>query len=170
VAKWRGTTIHRVIEQLCKTADYPATQQAIDSIQQQLKTDALFHKPAFSEYLDDCIEEAVSTFNHADFSAIFKPASDTQTYNEMPLLFQQNDQGVYGIIDRVLKSANEITIIDYKSHQLNENENAQDVASQFASQLDYYRSGVGKLWPGLKIKTGILFTNWKEIVWLEEKF
>jgi len=169
VAKWRGTTIHRIIEQLCETADYPATQQLIEHIQQQIKTEVLFSKPAYAKYLDDCTEEAVSTFNHADFAAIFKPASNTQTYNEMPLLFQQNGQGVYGIIDRVLKSTNEITIIDYKSHQLNENESAQDVASQFSTQLNYYRSGISKLWPGPTIKTGILFTHHKKIIWLENK-
>jgi len=170
LAKWRGTTIHRIIELLCETSDYPATKQSIERIQQQIKTELLFSKPAYAEHLDACVKEAVATFNHAEFAAIFKPAADAQTYNEMPLLFQQGKQGVYGIIDRVIKSANDITIIDYKSHQLNENESAQDVASQFASQLDYYRSGVGKLWPGLAIKTGVLFTSRKEVVWLEEKF
>jgi len=87
----------------------------------------------------------------------------------MPLLFQQEKQGVYGIIDRVIKSANDITIIDYKSHQLNKNEDAQNVAAQFAGQLDYYRSGINKLWPGFAVKTGVLFTHHKEIVWLESK-
>ncbi len=170
VAKWRGTTIHRIIELLCKTADYPATQQDTKRIQQQIKTAVLFNEPAYAEYLDDCVEEAVATFNHADFASIFKPASDAQTYNEMPLLFRQEKQGVYGIIDRVIKSANDITIIDYKSHQLNENESAQEVASQFSAQLDYYRNGISKLWPGVAVKTGVLFTHHKEIIWLEEKF
>ncbi len=168
VAKWRGTTIHYIIEQLCETADYPATQQDIERIQQQVKTAVLFSKPAYADYLDDCVEEAVTTFNHAALADIFNPAGNVQTYNEMPLLFQQRKQGVYGIIDRVIKSANEITIIDYKSHQLNESESAQDVAARFSSQLNYYRNGVSKLWPGMVIKTGVLFTHQKEIVWLEK--
>jgi len=58
LAKWRGTTIHRIIEQLCETADYPATQQDIDRIQQQIKTDVLFSMPAYADYLDDCMNEA----------------------------------------------------------------------------------------------------------------
>jgi len=170
VVKWRGTIIHRVIEQLCKTAIYPATEQNINNIQQQMKAEVLLNKPAFIEYLDECVQEAAATFNHADLKTIFKPASGSRTYNEMPLMYRQKQRGVYGIIDRVIKSENDITIVDYKSHQLDENETTQEVALQFSTQLDYYRNGIEKLWPGHTVKTGVLFTRYKEIVWLEKKF
>jgi len=145
VAKWRGTIIHRVIEQLCKTAAYPATQQIINRVQQQIKKDLLLNNSTFIEYLNECVQEAVATFNHANLKTIFKPASGSRTYNEMPLMYKQKQRGVYGIIGRVIKSKNDITIVDYKSHQLNENETTQDVALQFSTQLDYYRSGIKKL-------------------------
>ena len=167
IAKWRGTVIHRIIEQLCNTAGYPASDQTITRIQQQLKSEVLLHKPAFIEYLDSCIEEAVSTFNHPAFMTIFNPASDALLYNEMPLMYLQQKQAIYGIVDRVIKSDDVITIIDYKSHQLTENIKTQDAALQFLEQLDYYRQGVNKLWPGHDVKTGVLFTHNKEIVWLE---
>ena len=166
VAKWRGTTIHRILEQLCNTAVYPATEQAINSIQQQIKTEILLNKPAFIEYLDECVQEAVETFNHTSLKTIFKPASGSRAYNEMPLMYKQQ-QGVYGIIDRVIKSEKNITIVDYKSHQLNADETMQSVALQFSTQMDYYRNGINKLWPEHEVKTGILFTHYKEIVWLE---
>jgi len=36
-AKWRGSIIHRVLEQLCKAGTYPASEQTIGNIQQQLE-------------------------------------------------------------------------------------------------------------------------------------
>ncbi|VAW54373.1 ATP-dependent nuclease subunit A [hydrothermal vent metagenome] len=174
LAKWRGTMIHKIIEQLCNTAVYPATDKIVNNIQQQIKTNVLFINTGFIKYLDECMQEAVTTFNHSEFKSIFNPATKAKTYNEMPLMYQhsqrQQSQGVYGIIDRVIKSGNEITIVDYKSHPLNENGNknkhAQDVALQFSQQMDYYRNGINKLWPEHTVKTGILFTHDKKIVWL----
>ncbi|MCW8851861.1 MAG: PD-(D/E)XK nuclease family protein, partial [Gammaproteobacteria bacterium] len=164
---WRGTVIHRVIEQLCNNRVYPAEAASISHIRQALNTETLLDKPAFIDHIDGCIEEAVATFNHPDFSAIFNPATGTQSYNEMPIMHLQQEKAVYGIVDRVIKAEDVITIIDYKSHQLGFEESIQDAASQFTAQLDYYRQGVIKLWPGYAVKTAILFTHHKEIVWLD---
>jgi ATP-dependent helicase/nuclease subunit A len=109
----------------------------------------------------------VAAFNESSFEDIFNPSAELKTFNEMPLMYKRQQQTVYGIIDRVIKSENSITIIDYKSHQLSDDENIQDVASQFSKQLGYYRDGINKLWPGHAVKTGILFTHHKEMVWLE---
>jgi len=166
LAKWRGISIHRVIEQLCKAHVYPASTQVIKAIQQQLKSEILLNKPAFINHLGECTEEAASVFNHSDFETIFNPAKDKQTYDEMPLMYMEQQQAVYGFVDRVIKSENNIIIIDYKSHQLDETESIQDVTRQFSRQLDYYREGVKKLWPEHSVKAGILFTRYKEIVWL----
>ncbi len=166
-AKWRGVIIHRVIEQLCKTMEYPAKNRTIGNIQQQLKTETSLQNPAAIKHLDNCVQEAVSVFNHSDFKTIFNPAMDSKTYNEMPLMYMQEQQAVYGIVDRVIKSADTVLIIDYKSHQLDKTKTPQDVALQFSTQLDYYRNGIKKMWPEHSIKTGILFTHHKEIVWLK---
>ncbi|MBE9560543.1 MAG: PD-(D/E)XK nuclease family protein, partial [Proteobacteria bacterium] len=167
VAIWRGTIIHRIIEQLCIAETYPATENAVDAIRQQIKTDVLFSRPAYIDYLEACVKEAVSTYNHADLKFIFKPASETQRFNEMPLMYKQQQQAVYGFVDRVIKSENDIMIVDYKSHQLDDGENTRDSALQFSTQMDYYRSGIKKLWPEHAVKAGILFTHHNEIVWLD---
>ncbi len=167
IAKWRGITIHRIIEELCNAAIYPAAEATISGIQQQIKTESLVSRPTFVEYLDECVQEAITTFNHADLKIIFEPGSGSRTYNEMPLIYKQQQKAVYGIIDRVIKSENEITIVDYKSHQLNEGETSQNAALQFSAQMDYYRVGINKLWPEHTVKKGILFTRHNEFVWLE---
>ncbi len=165
-ARWRGSVIHRMLEQLCKTGTYPASEQTVAHIQQQLLAETALNKPAFSSYLDDCIEEAVAVFNHVEFKAIFNPEPDKQTYNEMPLMYLQEQQAVYGIIDRLIKSDEKIWIIDYKSHRTPK-QSIRDTALQFSKQLHYYHDGVKKLWPRHAIKTGVLFTHYKKIVWLE---
>jgi ATP-dependent helicase/nuclease subunit A len=76
-------------------------------------------------------------------------------------------QAVYGVIDRLIKTEDSILIIDYKSHQLAEGETLQEAAQQFSAQLTYYRNGVEKLWPGHAIKTGVLFTYHKKVIWLD---
>ncbi len=167
LAKWRGIIIHRVIEQLCQTAQYPATGTTISDIQLQLKTEIMLQNPAAINYLDSCLQEAISAFNHPGFKMIFNPEKDCKTYNEMPLMYMQGQQAIYGLVDRVIKSADTILIVDYKSHQLDETETPQDAALQFSKQLEYYRNGIKKLWPQHVIKTAILFTYHKDIVWLE---
>jgi len=170
LAKWRGIIIHRMLEQLCDTGEYPATGRTADDLQQRLTAEVALHKPDFINHLDSCVQEAVATFNHPDFKAIFKPGSEAETYNEMPLMYKEETQAVYGIIDRVIKTADSVIIIDYKSHQLTDSDNAAIEAQQFSDQLAYYHRGIEKLWPGYTVKTGILFTRRKEIVWLKEKF
>lgn len=167
IAIWRGTIIHRMIELLCEGDDYPATEQTIHSVYQRVKTEVMRQKPAWIEHLESCLEEAASTFNHPACEIIFKPANKAQTYNEMPLLYREEQQPIYGIVDRVIKSDDSILIIDYKSHQLDEAETPRDAARQFSAQLTYYRNGIKKLWPGYEIKTGILFTHHKELIWLD---
>jgi len=166
VARWRGIIIHRIIEQLCKTHVYPASQQTVKLIYQQLETDISLLQPAYLGQLDSFVEEAASIFNHADFAAIFNPSTDTRTYNEMPLMYKQGEQTVYGIVDRVVRSQNTVLIIDYKSHQLAPSETVHNVAERYSTQLEYYVNGIKKLWPELTTKAGILFTHHKEMVWL----
>ncbi|NOQ90983.1 MAG: AAA family ATPase [Gammaproteobacteria bacterium] len=167
LARWRGTIIHRLIEQLCNQADYPATEQALQGLQQQLHTETALRKPAYTDYLKQCVQEAITVYNHTAFETIFNPVAESRTYNEMPLMYTQEQQTVYGIVDRVIKTDNTVTIIDYKSHQLDESETVRNAAQQFIIQLDYYRDGIKKLWPEHTVRTGILFTHHKEIVWLE---
>jgi len=81
-------------------------------------------------------------------------------------MYKQGTHTVYGIVDRVIWSENTVQIIDYKSHRFAATETAENVAEQFANQLQYYADGISKLWPTHKVQAGILFTQQQEIVWL----
>ncbi|MBL4711740.1 MAG: PD-(D/E)XK nuclease family protein, partial [Gammaproteobacteria bacterium] len=165
IAQWRGTIIHRVLEKLCTENTWPASEEIIKNIHQLLATETCLNRPEFNEYLNDSVQEAVNTFNHRNLVAIFNPGSNVQTFNEMPVMYQQGKQAVYGIIDRVIKSKEKIIIVDYKSHRIDESESIHKTAKKFSEQLDYYRDGVKKLWPEHRIETGIIFTHNKKISW-----
>lgn len=167
LAQWRGISIHRTIEQLCNSKNYPATEIDISQIRNQLTAETSLKHPAYITHIDECIREAVITYNHTNFEPLFNTDEHCQTYNEMPLMYKQKKQTVYGIVDRVIKHKQNITVIDYKSHQLSPGESAKDSALQFLPQMEYYRSGINKLWPQHEIKTGVLFTHHNEIVWLD---
>jgi len=172
LAKWRGVMIHKVLEELCDSRIYPAPDNEVTSIQRQLKIETMLDKPDFIGHLEGCVKEAVRTYNNNALQSIFNPDKDFQTYNEMPLMYLENSetpekkQAVYGIIDRLIKSENEILIIDYKSHHLESSDSAQAAAQQFSQQLTYYTNGIKNLWPEHKIKAGVLFTQRQEVVWL----
>jgi len=166
LAKWRGIMIHRVIEFLCHERDYPATQQKINDVKQRLQVEASLNHPAFSKHLNNCIDEAVTVYNHVDLRNIFNPEDDTKTYDEMPVMYKQDGQAVYGIIDRVIKTDDTITIIDYKSHRLTEGETIDETAKLFTGQFAFYQEGVKKIWPKHTIKTGVLFTHHLKLIWL----
>ena len=172
LAKWRGTMIHRVLEKLCNSRIYPASDETLTAIKLQLNTETLLDNSDYIEHLNDCVEEAVNTYNTSTLQSIFNPGSGLQTYNEMPLMYLEKanssdkSRAVYGIVDRLIKSENEILIIDYKSHHLETAESTQAAAQQFSTQLNYYKNGVEYLWPEHKVKAGILFTQKQEVVWL----
>ena len=166
LAKWRGTIIHRTIELLCDKEQYPVTQQDIDVIHQILKTETSLHHPTFIQQLNGCIDEAISVYNDVKFKSIFQPITGSKTYNEMPIMFKQGNQAIYGIIDRVIKIDTTISIIDYKSHRIDNTNCLEETAQQFSKQLSFYRDGILKIWPRCTVKTGILFTHHKQLVWL----
>ena len=173
-ARWRGTIIHKALEAFCNAQQYSESRQILIRLTQQLAAQTMKQEPAYITYLDECIQEADATFNHPDLKEVFFPPENACCYNEMPLMYSQGQSGeeknvVYGIIDRVIKTDSSVTIIDYKSHLLNKNENTRDITLQFSKQLEYYRSGINKLWPQHTVKTGILFTRYNEMIWLEKK-
>jgi len=166
LAKWRGTIIHRTIELLCNNERYPVTQQDIDVIHRNLKNETSLRHPTFAQQLNNCIDEAVSVYNDVKFESIFQPISGSKTYNEMPIMYKQDNQAIYGIIDRVIKIDTTISIIDYKSHRTDNANSLEETAQQFSKQLSFYRDGILKIWPRCTVKTGILFTHHKKLVWL----
>jgi ATP-dependent helicase/nuclease subunit A len=84
-------------------------------------------------------------------------------------MYQHNKRSVYGVIDRLIIYHENILLIDYKTHQVEIDAELETLADTFKNQMQLYRTAVEKLWPGLKIKSGLLFTHSARLIWIDQQ-
>ncbi|MFQ5546273.1 MAG: PD-(D/E)XK nuclease family protein, partial [Acidiferrobacterales bacterium] len=71
---------------------------------------------------------------------------------------------IYGAVDRLVIRKSEICILDYKTHEAVQYEEAVAIADTFYSQMHLYATGIRKLWPTDKLRVLLLFTALPTIV------
>jgi len=158
----RGIAIHRALDLMSRVPPLSA-----DQARQQIR-----HESAIADSdreLDIWMDEACSTLNNKDFEHIFKPSAYRQALNELPVLYQHNKRSVYGLIDRLVINDDHVLLIDYKTHQVDNESQLDMLAETYRSQMNLYRAGVEQLWPGQKIKSGLLFTHSARLIWLDQE-
>jgi ATP-dependent helicase/nuclease subunit A len=144
----RGTAIHRMLELLTGAA--PWNDKALC-----YRIAAELNLAASDERLPLWLAEAKSTIEH--FPALF--AGDyLEARNEAPVIYRQNGQPVYGIIDRLLIFPHEIQIIDYKTHRIDRQAQALQLKEHYQQQMAFYRQGIEQLYPDRQIHCRLLFT------------
>ncbi len=67
-------------------------------------------------------------------------------------------QMVYGIIDRVIVTENEVFVIDYKTHRLTTPEKITKLEESYRPQINLYCHGTSLLWPDKTIRGFLLLT------------
>ena len=149
-----GTVIHRCLELL--TTD---SEQNENTIPEKIKLRIYDEFPDHSEMLEKWLDDAYKIYTSPVFEAVFDNSSFHRVYNEVPLVYSdENGRQIYGIIDRLCVTDQEAWIIDYKTHNINEQQ-AEEFAESFKQQLYLYHKGVAKLFPNLRLRTSILFTS-----------
>jgi len=148
----RGIAIHRCLELMTSK---PTCSD--DSITQILASELSLsvHDPLILQVID----EARAVIENDSLKPIFKPKTSTRCYNELPVHYQRNSKTVYGIIDRLLVAENEVTLIDYKSHQQVSLDTLQPLADSYQQQLQLYADGLKQIWPDKTIRAALLFTH-----------
>ncbi len=155
----RGIIIHHALDLLTRK-----NTCSVETIKQQYT--GLLQTDANAQDIYNWIDEADRLVHNRQFETIFRPAETAQTFNELPLLYKKNEACVYGLIDRLVVYENEILLIDYKTHAGITPEQLSPLAEYYREQLDLYRQGIEKIWPDHKVKTGLLFTHFSEIIWM----
>ncbi|MCK4705979.1 MAG: PD-(D/E)XK nuclease family protein, partial [Gammaproteobacteria bacterium] len=160
-AQMRGVAIHRALDLL-------SGKRALsdESIHQILMAE--FLQDADKNEIDLWLKQAQQVFDDAQFEIIFSPDETAQCFNELPLLYDNNGQSVYGLIDRLIIDGDEILLIDYKTHAQANADNCKTIAEDFSEQMNLYGLGIQKIWPDHTIKKGVLFTSARKLVWLDE--
>ncbi len=157
-AQLRGILIHQALDLLSRkqgTSEQDCTRLLAET-NDLSQADSL---------LQACIEEARRNIDHPDFEWLFK-ADEQQAYNEQEILFQAGDRQAYGIIDRMIVTQEKISIVDYKSHRLDD-ASPDEIAQNFAGQMRLYKTGVQTIWPDRDVVCAILFTENQRLVWLD---
>ena len=143
----RGILIHRMLEIL--TDNESANPHTI-ATQLGLQIDAA--------EVEHCWQETQHIRQHPAMQAFFDPAFFKQAFNEVPILYRQDDSTVHGVIDRLLLTETEAIVIDYKTHHHAKPDNLSQLAEPYFEQLAYYRKGVQQLWPSIPVRALLLFT------------
>ena len=147
-AQLRGTLIHEIIE---KCLIGKNSRETINT-QVQHKYATSIDADEFNTYW----QEAVTVIDDTKNDPLFNDSHFTQAWNEVAISYL-NDAGntVNGVIDRLVRYQDELLIIDYKTHRDSSDES---LVEQYKTQLQYYATGIQKLWPDMRIRVGLLLT------------
>lgn len=156
----RGITIHRALDLMSREPPR-TTEQARQQISQESSLPD-------NDELGSWIDEAYNIIRNTRFQHLFNPTEYRRAMNELPVMYRHHGQPVYGIIDRLVMNDDQILLIDYKTHQAETDPQLESLVDAFSEQMYLYQSGVKKLWPGVEIKSGLLFTHSARLVWVDE--
>jgi ATP-dependent helicase/nuclease subunit A len=108
--------------------------------------------------LDRLLTEARGVIEAATLREFFDSRRFEVAHNELPLLYERNGQAVYGIVDRVVVRAEEVVVIDYKTHAHTKAPDIPMLAASYLTQLRAYAAGVARIWPQRRVRAYLVFT------------
>jgi len=156
----RGLIIHRLL-QLAGVAD------AGDDILQRVAGE--FEQNVDAELMQQAWNEVSRLLQDPQLDWLFRPAQDSKVYSEVPVQYRRGQHTVYGVIDRLIVTATQAHVIDYKSHRIDSGEQPQQLAAHYRPQLELYREGIRKLWPDHSVKMYLLLTGNAQLVNLDSE-
>ncbi|RDH84881.1 MAG: DNA helicase UvrD [endosymbiont of Galathealinum brachiosum] len=154
-AKTRGIAIHRMLELLSQNQNL-TSQNILQKIIFELHIED-------EDELQDWLTIATSNYSHPELQSIFNPDNIIKVYDECPVQYSRDDRLVYGIIDRLIVEQNDVTIVDYKTHQHANKNNLHELSVPYQQQMSLYADGLKQLWPDRQIKSYLLFTECSEL-------
>ena len=155
----RGLTIHRMLQ---LATQMPGAQMAAGDIVSCIATESGLTPDA--PLLQQCWNEVIKLMQNRDLTWLFTPVTGTRTFNEVPIQYRRGQQIVYGIIDRLVVTDTGIHLIDYKTHRIDRESIVQQLLERYKQQLELYREGVQRLWPGHPVKAYLLLTDGGKLV------
>ncbi|NIR96761.1 MAG: hypothetical protein GWO03_01420 [Gammaproteobacteria bacterium] len=144
----RGIAIHRMLE-LATSAD-PDPEAIAGQVAAELGMDG------GERLLGDWWAEAQAVLRAPGCAPVF--AAGTWAGNEVPVQYEWDGRLVYGLIDRLVVSSNDVLIVDYKTHRGARPDALEALAAPYAGQLRLYAEGVRRIWPGRILRPCLLFT------------
>ncbi|WP_171230164.1 double-strand break repair helicase AddA [Ruegeria sp. HKCCA4008] len=149
-AKLRGTRLHLLLEHL------PAAKKDLwPELCARLLPD--MHETDRHEILS----EAITVLTAEGLQPVFAP----DTLAEVPITAALNGQRMHGVVDRLILSATEVHVIDFKSNATVPNR-AEDCPEGLLRQMGAYAQALAQIYPDRSIRTAILWTRTARLMWL----
>ena len=104
------------------------------------------------------IEQVLAIIGDGRFGDLFQPGSRAEVPVVGRLKIGDRSVAVSGQLDRLVVSANEVLIADYKTNRPAPGE-FQDVPPAYVGQLALYRAVLAKLYPDKPIRAALVFTE-----------
>jgi len=147
-----GEIIHRLLEEISDgklTTDIEPLTTEIDRL---LRLNGL--DSSLSANLQSAIYNLQS---EAEVWDIIKPQPNS--FAELPIMYRDAGGTVLtGRIDRVILTADEVRIYDYKTFKIAKKDIPTLAAEYYDGQLKYYEEAVRRLYPGRKVSSFLIFT------------
>ena len=146
----RGSLIHALIEMLEAGEPDPAKVERLAHSQNRTLQD-----PDFQDWLD----EARQVVGDPELDPVFRPDPETRVYTEVPVLCRTEAGEGFGIIDRLLISAHQAWVIDFKSHATEDPEELEEAAGHYTEQMNEYARFIRLVYPDRPVRCSLLFTR-----------
>lgn len=144
----RGTIIHSVLEHL----DIDVHLDLSDNLN-KLKQANLYDNEAWQ--LIDKYQQHLENFITSPVYQLMVNAD--YLYREKEFSMLENGQIIHGIFDVVCIKDNQITIIDYKTDNLNKNTSKEILISLHKPQMDYYKKILARVFPQANIQVIVYY-------------
>lgn len=149
----RGNAVHLLLQHLAVPAP-PAESRLLALMQARLDC-----TPAeFTAWL----QEARGVLATRALAAFFDPARIRRAWNEAPLLGEDGS----GAMDRLVDDGECLWILDYKTDRSAHDASDDTLLQRHREQLERYRTAVRRLWPGRRVRAGLVPTaapRWVEL-------
>ena len=156
-AMLRGTITHRLLEIL----------PGLDADQRTRAAARIFapYQPHSIDNAarDQIIKDVGRLLSDPDLVDIF----DDDARVEVPISGRIGDHIVSGVIDRLLVSADQVMIIDFKTGQPPQDQGA--ISLDYINQMAIYRHVLAGIYPAQTIKAGLVYTENAALHWADEK-
>jgi len=109
----------------------------------------------------DMVEEVLRVMRHTDFAEVFGPGG----MEEVPVCGTVDDTTWSGQIDRLIVTAHEVLIVDFKTGTLPED---GTIPQEYTKQMEAYRALLSSIYPQKTIRCALLFTAGPAIITLPQ--
>jgi ATP-dependent helicase/nuclease subunit A len=155
----RGGLIHKLLQTLPDLAPERRADSAMKYLAAQ--------KDLSETQREEIASETLRVLNDPEFAALFAPGSRAEAAVSGRAPGLPGDMVVNGQIDRLVVTAHEVLIVDYKTNRPPP-QNVEDVPDAYFAQMAAYRALLQALHPGKPVRCALLWTDAPRLMALPE--